>query len=250
MNGPLLSARSITVSYGGFVAVDKVDLDIAEGTIHTVIGPNGAGKTTFFNALSGLVPLTAGEVFLDGQAMHRMSAADRVRLGVARSFQITNLFFDLTVLENVRLAFQAGAPHSRFDIFSDCSKDRKSLAAVEEILIDLALHRLSHALAGTLSHGEQRRLELALTLASKPRIVFLDEPTAGMGAEDIEFTRLFLRRLAGERNITVVMIEHNMPLVMDVSDVITVLQQGRKLAEGAPAFIREHAAVREAYLGE
>ncbi len=250
MSESMMSARGITVSYGGFVAVDHVDLEVAKGTIHALIGPNGAGKTTFFNALSGLHPLTSGELYLNGQKLHNMAPADRVRFGIARSFQITNLFFDLSVMENVRLALQGPSRRSRTDMFSDCMANTESLNAAAAMLKKLGLEDHAPFAAGTLSHGEQRRLELAMTLASGPRIVFLDEPTAGMGAEDIDFTCKFIKRLAREDGLTVVVIEHNMQLVMDVSDQVTVLQQGRKLAEGPPQLIREHAAVRQAYLGE
>lgn len=250
MNDCILQARGICVQFGAFKAVQDVDIDIERGSIHSILGPNGAGKTTLFNALSGLVPLAGGTVTFNGQRIDNIPVSRRVHLGLARSFQITNLYFELSVRENVRLALQALRDSAAFNFWAGIAGQRELLRRADSILSDVALMHKSGTLAAELSHGEQRRLEIALALASSPCIIFLDEPTAGMGVDDIAFTKRLILDLAKSRNVSVVLIEHNMPLVMDISDKITVLQQGVKIAEGDPASIRSNEAVRSAYLGE
>lgn len=249
-NAALLCARELTVRYGSFLAVNRVDLQVSKGSIHAIIGPNGAGKTTLFNALSGLVPISSGDISLRGKRIDKLPVSKRLQCGLSRSFQVTNLFFDLTVHENMRLALQGTSGYRAFNIITRCDRQTATVQGVHDMLEKVSLQHKAQALAGELSHGEQRRLEIGLALASKPSLLFLDEPTAGMGTEDIDFTKHFLSELVSDGDLTIVLIEHNMSLVMDISDRITVLQQGQKIAEGSADVIREDATVRAAYLGE
>ena len=242
-----LEARGICVRFGDFRAVSNVDLDVAAGAIHSVIGPNGAGKTTLFNALSGVRPPNEGRIRFAGQDVERKSSYQRVRLGMSRSFQITNIFQELTVAENLRLGVQALRGGGGRVFWRSPARDRDVLAKVEELLVLLKLQERALMRAGDLSHGGQRALEIGMALACDPEIIFLDEPLAGMGIDDVFRTRDLIRNLAPA--LTVVLVEHNMSVVLDISDRITVLAQGSKIAEGAPSEIRNDAAVRHAYLG-
>lgn len=250
MSGSILSARELTVRYGGFLAVDRVNLDVEQGSIHAIIGPNGAGKTTLFNALSGLVGIHSGQIVFQGERIDAAPVSQRLHRGMSRSFQVTNLYFDLTVHENMRLALQGTRGVRAFNFLTRCSTQRDLMEGADAVLEKVSLAHKAQSPAGELSHGEQRRLEIGLALASNPKLLFLDEPTAGMGSEDIQFTRDFLTNLVGGGDLTIVLIEHNMSLVMDLSSTITVLQQGRKIAEGTADVIRADDAVRQAYLGE
>lgn len=250
MKGLILNAHELTVRYGAFLAVDNVNLEVSEGSIHAIIGPNGAGKTTLFNALSGLVPISAGEIKFRGDRIDGLPVSQRLQRGLSRSFQVTNLYFDLPVHENMRLAVQGKTSSRAFNFITPCTKQVRVIDQTHDLLEKVFLQHKSHALAGTLSHGEQRRLEIGLALASRPSVLFLDEPTAGMGSEDIEFTKQFLCNLVDGGDLTIVLIEHNMSLVMDISNKITVLQQGKKIAEGTANTIREDTAVKAAYLGD
>lgn len=242
-----LEARGISVRFGDFKAVTDFDLDVASGAIHSVIGPNGAGKTTLFNALTGVRPPNEGSIRFAGQEVARKSSYRRVRLGMSRSFQITNIFQELTVAENLRLAVQALSPGGGRVFWRSPASDAGVLSKVEELHALLGLEDRALMRAGDLSHGGQRALEIGMALASDPRIIFLDEPLAGMGIDDVFRTRDLIRSLAPAR--TVLLVEHNMSVVLDISDRITVLAQGRKIAEGTPSDIRSDKAVRDAYLG-
>lgn len=242
-----LEARGVSVRFGDFQAVSGVDLDVTAGAIHSVIGPNGAGKTTLFNALTGVRPPNEGTILFAGQDVARLSSHRRVRLGMARSFQVTNIFQDLTVAENLRLGVQAIAPRGGLVFWRSPAAETATMSKTEELLSLLGLEDRAGARAGDLSHGGQRALEIGMALASGPEIVFLDEPLAGMGIDDVFRMRALIRNLAPAR--TVLLVEHNMSVVLDISDRITVLAQGRKIAEGAPAEIRVDRAVRDAYLG-
>jgi len=247
---PILEARGISVRFGGFKAVNDVDITVERGAIHAILGPNGAGKTTLFNALSGLVPLAGGTIRFDGRQIESVPVSRRAHLGFARSFQISNLYADLPVRENVRLALQAMRGARAFDFLSFTARQADLLGKADRLLQEVALAGKAGSPAAELSHGEQRRLEIALALAGDPSILFLDEPTAGMGIDDIAFTKQLILDLVARKGVSVVLIEHNMPLVMDISDRITVLQQGEKIAEGDPQAIRADPVVRMAYLGE
>lgn len=241
----ILAVDGLTVRFGPLVAVDGISFDIERRRITSVIGPNGAGKSTLFNLVSGALRPSSGRVLLDGRDVtglspHRLQAA-----GLARSFQITNLFFDLTVFENLRLAAQAIEGRGRLLLPPACSG--RALDRVDDLLDRFALAHRADSLAGHLSHGEQRRLEIALALAGSPKILLLDEPTQGMSHGDTAETAALIEELAGE--ITILLVEHDIGLVMDLSDHVVVMHQGRKLAEGTPAAIRADAAVRAAYLG-
>jgi ABC-type branched-subunit amino acid transport system ATPase component/ABC-type branched-subunit amino acid transport system permease subunit len=240
----LLESHALTKSFGGLTAVNHVNFRVERGELRSVIGPNGAGKTTFFNLLTGVLPPSAGRILFKGQDITGLPAHAVSRLGIARSYQVTNIFGDLTVLENVRIAAQSRVTHYRFW----GSADR--LAAVneraEDILRHLGLAGKRDVRGAELSHGEQRYLEIGIALATDPDFLLLDEPTAGMSPDETRRTAAFVRGLAGR--VTIVVVEHDMEVVMGISDRITVLNYGEVLAEGTPAEIRENADVRRVYL--
>ena len=240
----LLESRGLTKAFGGLTAVNRVDFQVHKGELRSVIGPNGAGKTTFFNLLTGVLPPSGGQILFKGEDITGLPAHAVSRLGIARSYQVTNIFGDLTVFENVRIAAQSRVTHYRFWGNAD------RLAAVneraEEILGHLGLSAKRHARGAELSHGEQRYLEIGIALATDPEFLLLDEPTAGMSPDETQRTAAFVRKLAG--HVTIVVVEHDMEVVMGISDRITVLNYGEVLAEGTPAEIRENADVRRVYL--
>jgi ABC-type branched-subunit amino acid transport system ATPase component len=240
-DGSLLESRALTKTFGGLTAVNRVDFQVRVGELRSV---NGAGKTTFFNLLTGVLPPSDGRILFKGRDITGLPAHAVSRLGIARSYQVTNIFGDLTVFENVRIAAQSRVTHYRFWGNAD------GLTAVseraEEILRHLGLAAKRHARASELSHGEQRYLEIGIALATEPDFLLLDEPTAGMSPDETQRTAAFVRRLAG--HVTVVVVEHDMEVVMGISDRITVLNYGEILAEGTPAEIRENADVRRVYL--
>ena len=231
---PLLETAGLTRSFGSFVAVDGVDFSLAEGEIRAVIGPNGAGKTVFLHLLSGLLLPSRGRISLDGADVSRLGIVDRVRRGVTRSFQITSLFPNLTVADNVRLA--AGI---------------KPLPAgrVDELLDLVGLGALAALYPPQLAHGDQRHLEIALALAPSPRLLLLDEPTAGMSLGETGRTTALIQRINRDEGVTIVIVEHDMRLILELAHRITVLDRGRVLAEGDPREIAADARVRAAYLG-
>lgn len=243
MAEPRMTVKDIGVRFGAFQALGGVNIAIMPGKLHSIIGPNGAGKTTLFNVLTGQLRASEGRVLLGTRDITGVSAYRRVHLGIARSFQVTNIFQNLTVAENIRLAVQAvhaGEPWMFW-------RSARARPEVDEILETTGLTRRAGDRAGVLSHGAQRALEIAMALGSNPNLIFLDEPLAGMGIDDIHRTRELIRNLTQRR--TVVLIEHNMRVVLDISDRITVLSQGATIAEGTPAEIRASPAVRTAYLG-
>jgi branched-chain amino acid transport system ATP-binding protein len=245
MNTPVLSVRDLSIRFGGLRAVDQVSLDVERNRITTVIGPNGAGKSTLFNLISGALRPQAGAVLVEGvdytgAPPQRLQAA-----GVARSFQITNLFFELSVAENLRLAAQILEPPRRSWLSIDSSPTARTRVA--ELLERFTLADKAQYAVAALSHGEQRRLEIAVALACRPKVLMLDEPTQGMSHGDTEATAALIRSLASD--VTVMLIEHDIGLVMSLSDHVVVLHQGRKLAEGSPAAVRANPAVQAAYFG-
>lgn len=248
MNAPvLLEAIGIEKYYGKFAALGGVNLKVRANTVHSVIGPNGAGKTTLFHMLTGTKTVSAGSIFFDGQDVTHEPDHRRVQRGIARSFQVTSLFLSLSVRENLRLAAQGVAPVKAFNCWHEPEGPRSSSATVAAVLHKLGLESFATSPAGNLSHGQQRRLEVGMALAARPKAIFLDEPTSGMGIDDLDEMKHFIKSLRDEH--TVVLIEHNMNIVMDISDTVTVMQQGRVLAEGLPHEIRSDDRVRAAYLG-
>ncbi|GGB53810.1 ABC transporter ATP-binding protein [Tistrella bauzanensis] len=244
----LLQTTGLELAYGAFKAVDGVDLTVRQGTIHTIIGPNGAGKTTTFHCLTGERRPTAGRVTFDGRDITNRPPEARVGLGMSRSFQITSLFQTLSVRENLRLAAQGRDGARALAFWRPVTSRPDHLKVADEIIDRLQLGGRAHLPAGELSHGQQRVLEVGMALAARPKLLLLDEPTSGMGIDDIPV----MTRLIGElgRDYTVMLIEHNMSIVMSISDVITVMHQGRVLVEGPPDLVRNDDRVRSAYLGE
>jgi branched-chain amino acid transport system ATP-binding protein len=244
----LLQARSVTKKYGDFTAVGGVDLDVMAGTIHSVIGPNGAGKTTLFHTLTGTVPITAGSILVEGQEIGHLPGHKRVGRGLARSFQVTSLFQNLTAHENLRIAAQGRAPRQALLGWRAPAPEDAASAAATELLARFKLTRVAGRAVGVLSHGQQRRLEVAMALSARPKLLFLDEPTSGMGVDDINEMKELIFSLKQD-GYAILLIEHNMDIVMGISDKITVMQSGRVLVEGSPQAIREDERVRKAYLG-
>lgn len=243
---PALAVVGIEKRFDGFQALRPVSFTIADAGVHAFIGPNGAGKTTLFNCLTGRLRPTAGEVRLAGRDITAMPAHRRAHHGLARSFQITNLFPNLSVHENVRLAAQALSPRA-FALWRDRGQLREVAARADQLLARLALTAKAQTTAALLSHGEQRRLEIAMALAADPRVLLLDEPTSGMGIDDIDTMTQLIEDLG--RTMTVVLIEHNIRLVMRISQSITVLHRGAILRQGLPAEIAADPQVKAAYLG-
>jgi len=247
MSEPVLTVESLVKRFGGLTALDGVDLTVEPGEFRAIIGPNGAGKSTFFNALTGLLPPDSGRIAfsghdITGEAPHRVA-----RRGIARTFQITSVFGDLTAVENVQVALIAHARRS----WSAWQRARGLGAARAHELLDLVGLASSAARpAATLSHGDQKRLELAIALAGEPQLLLLDEPTAGMAAQERLESIQLVHRIAIELGLSCVFTEHDMAVVFAVATRITVLHQGRVLAEGSPAEVRARPEVQQVYLGE
>jgi branched-chain amino acid transport system ATP-binding protein len=245
MGEPILRVDGVGVSFGGLKAVEGVSFEAHRCSVTSVIGPNGAGKSTLFNLISGAVRPQSGHVVFDGNDITGLSPNQICRMGLARSFQISNLFFDLTVQENLRLACHVNEPGRHLLLPLACSKAVD--AKVDALLDRFALVGQRMNLVGNLSHGEQRRLEIAVALGSEPGMLLLDEPTQGMSHGDTEDTKRAIQDLS--RNVAVLLVEHDIELVMGISDWVVVMHQGKKLAEGDPDTVRANRAVREAYLG-
>lgn len=248
MTTPLLIAHNVTKKHGDFTAVSEVNLQVYPGTIHSVIGPNGAGKTTLFHTLTGCVPITHGSIKIQGEEISRLPDYQRVNRGISRSFQVTSIFQTLSVEENLRIAIQGRHPWD----FLRLKKQHYSRVDLQEkrqeLLQRFGLEHVATRNAGLLSHGQQRRLEVAMAIAADPLLVFLDEPTSGMGVDDIQEMKALILELK-QSGYAVLLVEHNMDIVMGISDCITVMQFGRVLVEGPPELIRQDERVRKAYLG-
>jgi branched-chain amino acid transport system ATP-binding protein len=243
---PILSTRDVVKVYAGFTALDGVSLDVAEGTIHAIIGPNGAGKTTLFNVLSGFAPATRGSVRFDGAEISQLDPAAIARMGMVRSFQITSIFPHMSVLDNVKIALQAQTSLSRRLLASAQATavlDDPARAALDAVGLDGERDQP----AVNLPYGRKRSLELAIALSQQPRVLLLDEPTAGMGLGDVDTTVALVRRIASGR--TVVLVEHNLQVVQHLADRVTVMQRGKVLVEGTYDVVRADARVVAAYLG-
>ena len=247
MNRPLLSTESLVKRFGGLAATDGLSLSVAEGELHALIGPNGAGKTTLIGQLSGELTPDSGTILFDGRDVTRLPVHKRAQRGLARSFQITSIFPSFTALDNVALAVQAHAGHS-FRFWRDAARDRRLTDPARAVLERVGLGARADTCADALAHGEKRQLELAMALATGPRLLLLDEPMAGMGPEDSARMVELLQELKG--GVTILLVEHDMDAVFALADRITVLVRGKDLASGTPAEIRNDPAVREAYLGD
>ncbi len=244
----ILETRAVRREFGALVAVDDVSIKVQARTLHSIIGPNGAGKTTFFNLLSGNLAPTGGRIFFKGRDITRLPVHKTAHLGIGRSFQITNLFPNLTVLENIRLSCQAlGRDNFRF--FQSHRRFKQYEERAWEVAQQVGLADQAPLLARTLPHGAQRKLELGMILAPDPELLLLDEPTAGMASEQVPELMALIERIQEAGQKTVMLVEHNMHVVMGHSDKITVMHQGAVLAEGTPDEIAANETVQTAYLG-
>ena len=247
MNKVLLEVRGLTKSFGALLASDNVDLEVLEGETHAIIGPNGAGKTTLIGQLAGDLVPDRGRVRFAGEDITALSAPARSHRGFARSFQITSIYADFTALENVMLAVQAHAGSS-FRLWSPARAERALQEPALRVLGEVGLGSRAGVQAGSLAHGEQRALEIAMALATRPRLMLLDEPVAGMGAEETQRMIAFLSTLKGGK--TLILVEHDMDAMFSLADRVSVLVYGRIIATGTPQEVRANAEVRRAYLGE
>jgi branched-chain amino acid transport system ATP-binding protein len=245
----ILETKDLSRHFGGLKAVEGVDLRIRSGDLHSVIGPNGAGKTTLFNLLSGSMPPTRGQIFLRGENITGIASHQLAHMGVGRSYQITNIFPSLTVFENVRLSAQS-LGQDNFKLLSAATEFNAYEDKAHEVLEETGLAGDATTQAGNLTHGDKRKLELAILLAQDLDIWLLDEPTSGLASEQVPQFMALINRMRKEADKTVVLVEHKMDVVMSLSDRISVMHQGQLLAEGTPDEIRNDADVRKAYLGE
>ncbi len=245
----ILEADHLRKDFGGLVAVEDVSLRARAGSLHSIIGPNGAGKTTLFNLLSGIFKPSAGRVKFRGRDITAQPPHRIAHLGIGRSFQITNVFPNLTVFENVRLAAQAMGRDS-LNLFAPAARFRVYEERAFQVLAQVSLQGKENLLASVLPHGDKRKLEIGILLASDPQVLLLDEPTAGMASEQVPQLIALIADIRKHGNKTILLVEHNMDLVMNVSDAITVMHYGKVLAEGTPAQISANAQVQKAYLGE
>ena len=242
----MLETENLTKKFGGLTAVNKVNLRIQANQLTSVIGPNGAGKTTLFNLLTGLLPSSDGRIFFEGKEITGLPPYKIVKVGIGRSFQIINSFTDLSLFENIRLAVQAEKGHG-FEMLASIGAFSDLNARTLEIIRALGLEGKEDVLVKNLSYGDKRVLEIGIALASRPRLLLLDEPTSGLASRDTGRITQFIKDLA--KDLTIVVIEHDMNLVLTISDHIVVLHQGQIIAEGVPQAIRENNDVQEAYLG-
>ncbi len=245
----MLEVRGVSKHFGSLIAVQDVSLTVAEGELRAIIGPNGAGKTTFFNMISGFFPPTNGEIVFAGEVVTKLPVAARVARGMARTFQITEIFPELTVRENVRIA-QESADGYRLHMWVSRAETVRVMREVDELMSVTGLEGKADRLVGELSHGDQRAAEIAMALALRPKLLLLDEPTAGMGEQETYRVAGLIRRLHKDSNFTIVLIEHDMRVVFNLADRITVLDQGKMLADGTPQQIADDPHVQAAYLGK
>ncbi len=243
-SGPLLRTEDLCIRFGGLTALNGINLAVQPEEIHAIIGPNGAGKSTFFNCLTGVLRPSSGRILLDGEDVTGLSSDRLSQKGVARSYQITNILPNATTLENVRIAAQSR--RHGWSLLTHHRAFRDVIAKAEEVLASVGLLGKADELAGNLSHGEQRNLEIGIALATEPRLLCLDEPTAGMSAGETHGTMELVRRIA--KNLTILIVEHDMQVVMELAQRITVLHYGEVLAQGTPAEIQRNPRVIEVYL--
>lgn len=245
----MLEVKNASKRFGSLVAVRDVSLTVQKGELRAIIGPNGAGKTTFFNLISGFFRPTSGTIYFDGRDITTLSAHQRVELGMARTFQITEIFPELTVFENVRIAAEVAAGYGLRPWISG-AQQIEIRERVADVLKLAAIASKANRLVGELAHGDQRAAEIAMALALRPQLLLLDEPTAGMGDQETYDITQLIRRLHRDSNFTIVLIEHDMRVVFHLADRITVLDQGGVLAEGTPQEIAANETVQAAYLGK
>ena len=245
---PVIETRDLSIRFGGNIAVNRVSLQFTEFRLKSIIGPNGAGKTTLFNLISGQYKPTSGRVFFNGQDISSLDPASRTQLGIGRSFQLTNIFPTLSVLENVRLALQAKAEvglvfwrHWR----SYTELEDRAYALLKQVMLD---DRWAHP-ASTLTHGEQRKLEIAILLGLDPQVLLLDEPTAGMSIEEVPAILEIIQDIKSARNRTILLVEHKFDMIMSLSDSIAVLKEGRLICDDTPQAVADNEEVQAAYLG-
>jgi branched-chain amino acid transport system ATP-binding protein len=246
MVSPLLRTRALNKSFGGIVATKDLSIEIFEGQICAVIGPNGAGKTTLVNLLSGNLRADSGDIIFEDDNVTGLSPSALCSRGIARSFQITSIFPEFSLLENVCFSVQASLGHS-FHFWKDVRADERVINPAKEVLERIGLLSRANVLAGNLAHGEKRQLEIAMVLATRPKLLLLDEPMAGMGAEESRHLVTLLNELRSDYSM--LLVEHDMDAVFDLADKITVLVYGKSIAEGKPSEIKVNNAVLEAYLG-
>jgi len=244
----MLQTKDLTIRFGGHVAVDRVSCAFAPGTLTSIVGPNGAGKTTYFNLISGQLKPSAGTVWLDGVDISALPAPMRMHRGLGRAFQLTQLFPNLSVLENVRLAVQSRR-QSRLHFASVWSDHRDWTTRAEELVALVRLADRRDARASSLPHGDQRKLEVAMLIALEPRVFMFDEPTAGMSVDEVPVILDLIRGLKSEKDKTILLVEHKMDVVRELSDRIVVLHNGQLVADGEPAEVIASPVVQNAYLG-
>ncbi|MBS0441285.1 MAG: ABC transporter ATP-binding protein [Proteobacteria bacterium] len=244
----MLETRDLTIRFGGHVAVDAVSCRFEPGTLTAIVGPNGAGKTTYFNLISGQLRATAGSVHLNGRDITAESAPQRTHRGLGRAFQLTQLFPNLSVLENARLAVQSRR-HEGLNLWSVWSDHRNTLERAHQLLERVKLGERAELPAASLPHGDQRKLEVAMLMALEPSVYMFDEPTAGMSVDDVPVVLDLIRALKAQRNKTILLVEHKMDVVRELADRIIVLHNGQLVADGEPEAVIASPVVQNAYLG-
>lgn len=252
MGRAMLETKDLTIRFGGHVAVDHVSCRFEAGTLTAIVGPNGAGKTTYFNLISGQLPASEGRVLLDGADITSLPAALRSRRGLGRAFQLTQLFPNLTVHENVRLAIQAreaGRTRAGLDLLRVWSDHKAWIEEADRLLDQVRLIEKKGFAASALPHGDQRKLEVALLMALDPKVYMFDEPTAGMSVDEVPVVLDLIRQLKARRDIVILLVEHKMDVVRELSDRIVVLHNGQLVADGEPASVIASPVVQQAYLG-
>lgn len=249
MSHPILQTTDLTVRFGGHVAVDHISCTFKTGELTAIVGPNGAGKTTYFNLISGQIPSSEGNVLLNGRDISRMSVAQRTHMGIGRAFQLTNLFPNLNVLENVRLVIQSKAGRG-FNMFSMASDHDDLTAPAEEIVEKVRLTDQAHQIVSELSHGDQRKLEVALLIALDPLVYMFDEPTAGMSVDEAPIVLDLIAELKAKKDRSILLVEHKMDVIRTLADRIIVLHNGALAADGDPATVMASDVVQEAYMGK